>query len=1807
MGQRREVPHLQVLLPRDVVGRTDRREHLRLLDGVDPEVRLEIQVHVQHVGRVPGLLGDDLENLRPDRVRGGGRSCRGRRVGRHGFLEFWLAVVDELHDMGQRREVPHLQVLLPRDVVGRTDRREHLRLLDGVDPEVRLEIQVHVQHVGRVPGLLSDDLHDIFLDRILRGGSRCSRDRRRSGQSCRGRSGRRRGACRLGLPAVGLQSGERGRAVFYPRGRPLVFDPQRSLHNLDFRGFVPGQPLQPRIPGAWVFDTVPVPEIRRGRPGPVRSRLPPQERHADLRTEPRTQPQYVPHRVGPALGQVQRAEFRVHLLEVGDRRHYPGFQDLGRYDILDPHGHGMPGRPLGVGDQDPAGIVPEYMAQGEDFRRRTPAARRGIGLMGNENGLGNNRAPFDPPLGLGFGDQPFHDVADMRDVEPGSVEGAVGHDGIQNSAEGPDPALPRRLPAFEHDGRSPHPDDQAVPPAVERRGRVLDDIVGRGTAGGEETRTEPSHQVFRRDVVGGNDDDALAPPHPDPVMGQPEGLRTARTRAVGGCVRPACPDVLGELRVAHRQDAEQEAAVELVGIGVYVLAQRIHPLPDVPSDAVDRPFGCFIEGLELFEALALDAVPVIPLDDLGQGIVPRESGREQNPGVVPDGVGKHPPVGQLRPLRRRLVAHDQRNAGIAERVDPGGDRELRHAVKCGDAVFRESKFAPDVEIPGAGGKFDDIVEAVDRLKTPLPGLGLDQARDVLVHHRLPKMHRDLPDESVPSQDPLDIGVVENLRGSGQAEGGTRDADFDRGCGCGAASAGVDLQPPFHEFGEEPPEFRIAVRSRGGCGAARRRFGAARGKRRQRGRGRRDRSPVPLRLRSRSHGRFLRGYSWGRLPVRRPESQAGSIQAAEGEVERFRLTDPGVVREQGDHVLAVAQHVLDEPVQDAFGADFDKNAGAGVVERVEPLDELHGGGHLPAQQLDHLRHDSGAHGIEFACHVRHDRDLGRIQAHPAEDHRQGFPGGRHDPGMESVAHLQRAHGEACRADGLHGFFHTVGGSSDDGFLRTVDVGNDDIVAHPVEYFLDLFDRPERGRHHSVVLERAPGHLFAARADGLQRLVEGDGPRGNQRSVFAQAVPHDHVGHHPVGAEHVQDRVLRRQDGGLGDGRLLQVLFGLPERGLVGFVEVDAFGQRPAEQRRHGAVRFLEHPGNDRLGLPELLEHVDVLGPLPREEKRRLGRRAGTPVDAFRPQRFPPARLVLPEGLQGAVGLVSQLRRISVVDGDAERSPQIGLQGRGGGRGDAGRGLLLERLEAPDQFGFRTGPQDGGAAQRCLQPGIGVPARDRHNRLPLAGDFSGNVLLHHHVEIGPAESEGADGRPARFAFRNIPRPQLGIDPERRLGKIDDGIRLAEIEARRQDFLVEGQCRLDDSRRAGGALEMPDIRLDRPQSDGAHGQVVVFEKLHEAFELARIPDRSRGAVPLDQVAGLGDEARFRPGAPDTEDLPDGIRRRNALPPAVAGSSHPTDDGINLVPVAFGVLEPLEEDDGPAFPHHETVGPIGVGPRAGCGERAELAELHKGRGAHVGIDAAGKNGVVIMVVQADDGGADGGHCGGAGCIGGVVRPFKIEQGRDAPGEDVRQFARHRVFRYGRKPFVEVLPELVHDLPADVRRERGIASGAGQLVDELGQKDSGCRIQVRVPPHGVAQNNGDPFRVQGTGRIAVVVQGLPRRHNAPFLGKIHGHADLRRYRQAPFQGIPFPVAHPASDLGVGFVERLRVRIVVESRVPSVGRHLGDAVPAVLDVLPELRSVGSIRHYGAYAYDRNSLLCRRYVHYFSASRLHRLQ
>ena len=173
-------------------------------------------------------------------------------------------------------------------------------------------------------------------------------------------------------------------------------------------------------------------------------------------------------------------------------------------------------------------------------------------------------------------------------------------------------------------------------------------------------------------------------------------------------------------------------------------------------------------------------------------------------------------------------------------------------------------------------------------------------------------------------------------------------------------------------------------------------------------------------------------------------------------------------------------------------------------------------------------------------------------------------------------------------------------------------------------------------------------------------------------------------------------------------------------------------------------------------------------------------------------------------------------------------------------------------------------------------------------------------------------------------------------------------------------------------------------------------------------------------------------------TEFLSHRIGRSDAFSFSVARSADAADHGVDLVSVALGIRQALQHEDRCAFAHDESIGSFGVGAGAGCGERADLAELHEGLSSHVAINAAGDHDVKIVHHKSFDCGAHRGHRRCARRVANVVWTVEVVDVRDASGNAVGQFAGHAVFR----DFGEMLANPVVQFAGNVAADRFRQSG---------------------------------------------------------------------------------------------------------------------------------------------------------------------
>ena len=224
---------------------------------------------------------------------------------------------------------------------------------------------------------------------------------------------------------------------------------------------------------------------------------------------------------------------------------------------------------------------------------------------------------------------------------------------------------------------------------------------------------------------------------------------------------------------------------------------------------------------------------------------------------------------------------------------------------------------------------------------------------------------------------------------------------------------------------------------------------------------------------------------------------------------------------------------------------------------------------------------------------------------------------------------------------------------------VHVRNHHIAGHGLQDSLDFFQRSKNGRHAALIFWCKPGHFTAAGAHCFECVSKRKRFSCQQGSVFAQAVPHSEVGRDAVSGKQPGQRKIGRENSGLSNGSLAQIIFGLSHSVGVSFVHEDKIAERLAQQRRHDAIRLGKGFGHNRFGCAQWLQHVYVLRALPGIQERYFGCGTVTAENALRAQRLPHRRLIRCQGLERIARFHGQVVSVSVVNGQAFERAQVGF--------------------------------------------------------------------------------------------------------------------------------------------------------------------------------------------------------------------------------------------------------------------------------------------------------------------------------------------------------------------------------------------------------------------------------------------------------------------------------------------------------------------------------------------------------------------
>ena len=204
-------------------------------------------------------------------------------------------------------------------------------------------------------------------------------------------------------------------------------------------------------------------------------------------------------------------------------------------------------------------------------------------------------------------------------------------------------------------------------------------------------------------------------------------------------------------------------------------------------------------------------------------------------------------------------------------------------------------------------------------------------------------------------------------------------------------------------------------------------------------------------------------------------------------------------------------------------------------------------------------------------------------------------------------------------------------------------------------------------------------------------------------------------------------------------------------------------------------------------------------------------------------------------------------------------------------------------------------------------------------------------------------------------------------------------------------------------------------------------------------------------------------------------------------------------------------------------------------------------------------------------------------------VRAAQIKHIRHAPGHDVGQLTRHRVFTCLGQRAVHFSVELIEDAGLHATRQRLESAGSSQPIGKLGVNDTLVGDVVQFAAHRRAEDDAGVVSVERTVGIARVSQRLSGNTDRPLLTLIHRGCYFGRNTEAlPVELKPL---HPTPDNRVGLIGRIMVGVVIIRDAPPIGGRLGNTVALVENILPERPRIGRIRQNGTNANNGDGAIC----------------
>ncbi|RPK79152.1 hypothetical protein EES47_29865 [Streptomyces sp. ADI98-12] len=499
----------------------------------------------------------------------------------------------------------------------------------------------------------------------------------------------------------------------------------------------------------------------------------------------------------------------------------------------------------------------------------------------------------------------------------------------------------------------------------------------------------------------------------------------------------------------------------------------------------------------------------------------------------------------------------------------------------------------------------------------------------------------------------------------------------------------------------------------------------------------------------------------------------------------------------------------------------------------------------------------------------------------------------------------------------------------------------------------------------------------------------------------------------------------------------------------------------------------------------------------------------------------------------VGEVGQLREVQAQLGERQVGPCRGRTDLGQQRGHDRGHVPAGALQVGHQPGHALVEAGGVPGGHHEQPRLG---RFRHGRRrrPLGEDD---------VRVGPAGTERADRRGPRHVRASRPRRPFALHPEPcGLPPHRAGQRVG-VQRRYEFPMAQLKYDLGERRDAGRGLQMPDVRLDRPDRPGTRAGADPVEGLFQRGDLDRVAEAGAGAVRL-QVAEVGGVDRGAPQRPgDQGGLRCRVRHGEPGGTAAVVDRGTADDGVHMVAVAQRVAQRAQQHHADALAGHVAVPALAEGAATPVGgQEGGLAQQQVLVRVHGQVDATGQGRLALPPADGLDGQVQRGQRGRAHAVQGDARSAQVQEVRHPVGDRRAERRGHRAW-----------------LRADA-------------------------VQLVLVVHHPGEHADGPA-APGRRRMAGLLERVPRLlQEQPLLRVQHGRL-VRRDVEEPRVEFVHPRNEPA-PFAVRASRRPAVFGVDRRVVPAVGRHRADAVTAVAQVRPELVEVAGHRvaaadaHYG---------------------------